>query len=139
MFTLTFPIKETSRVSTKAVFDIQKTKPTQHSVRGLRSLGLTPNIIACRSTTVSLSLSPPIYIYIYIRVFIIYLSMYFFISSGLSSSSFEVRYLIQALEDNVKEKLSRFCHVPVLLLCFKICIFIHPNLIWATKFIIPWC
>ncbi|OIT06440.1 PREDICTED: CTP synthase-like isoform X1 [Nicotiana attenuata] len=47
----------------------QKTKPTQHSVRGLRSLGLTPNIIACRSTT--------------------------------------------ALEDNVKEKLSRFCHVPV--------------------------
>nr|XP_033516959.1 CTP synthase-like isoform X2 [Nicotiana tomentosiformis] len=47
----------------------QKTKPTQHSVRGLRSLGLTPNIIACRSTT--------------------------------------------ALDDNVKEKLSRFCHVPV--------------------------
>lgn len=32
----------------------QKTKPTQHSVRGLRSLGLTPNILACRSTTVSL-------------------------------------------------------------------------------------
>ncbi|KAI7999693.1 CTP synthase 1 [Camellia lanceoleosa] len=29
----------------------QKTKPTQHSVRGLRSLGLTPNILACRSTT----------------------------------------------------------------------------------------
>ncbi|EYU43611.1 hypothetical protein MIMGU_mgv1a003214mg [Erythranthe guttata] len=28
----------------------QKTKPTQHSVRGLRSLGLTPNILACRST-----------------------------------------------------------------------------------------
>ncbi|KAL3377711.1 hypothetical protein AABB24_003897 [Solanum stoloniferum] len=47
----------------------QKTKPTQHSVRGLRSLGLTPNILACRSTT--------------------------------------------GLDDNVKEKLSRFCHVPV--------------------------
>ncbi|CAN4083634.1 unnamed protein product [Withania somnifera] len=47
----------------------QKTKPTQHSVRGLRSLGLTPNILACRSTTV--------------------------------------------LDDNVKEKLSRFCHVPI--------------------------
>ncbi|PON51230.1 CTP synthase [Parasponia andersonii] len=28
----------------------QKTKPTQHSVRGLRGLGLTPNILACRST-----------------------------------------------------------------------------------------
>ncbi|XP_059656198.1 uncharacterized protein LOC132303108 isoform X2 [Cornus florida] len=28
----------------------QKTKPTQHSVRGLRSLGLMPNILACRST-----------------------------------------------------------------------------------------
>ncbi|KAG2685044.1 hypothetical protein I3760_10G106300 [Carya illinoinensis] len=29
----------------------QKTKPTQHSVRGLRGLGLTPHILACRSTT----------------------------------------------------------------------------------------
>ncbi|GLT69612.1 hypothetical protein SLA2020_417490 [Shorea laevis] len=28
----------------------QKTKPTQHSVRGLRGLGLTPHILACRST-----------------------------------------------------------------------------------------
>ncbi|KAJ7982123.1 CTP synthase family protein [Quillaja saponaria] len=46
----------------------QKTKPTQHSVRGLRGQGLTPNILACRST--------------------------------------------KALENNVKEKLSQFCHVP---------------------------
>ncbi|KAJ6341455.1 hypothetical protein OIU78_009594 [Salix suchowensis] len=46
----------------------QKSKPTQHSVRGLRSLGLTPNILACRSTL--------------------------------------------ALEENVKQKLSQFCHVP---------------------------
>ncbi|XP_057950224.1 uncharacterized protein LOC131145142 [Malania oleifera] len=46
----------------------QKTKPTQHSVRGLRGLGLTPNILACRST--------------------------------------------KALDENVKEKLSQFCHVP---------------------------
>lgn len=45
----------------------QKTKPTQHSVRGLRCLGLTPHIIACRSTT--------------------------------------------ALEENVKTKISQFCHV----------------------------
>ncbi|XVE99025.1 hypothetical protein REPUB_Repub03eG0161300 [Reevesia pubescens] len=48
----------------------QKTKPTQHSVRGLRGLGLTPNILACRST--------------------------------------------KALDDNVKRKLSQFCHVPVM-------------------------
>ncbi|KAJ3695204.1 hypothetical protein LUZ60_000581 [Juncus effusus] len=47
----------------------QKTKPTQHSVRGLRGLGLTPHILACRST--------------------------------------------QALDENVKLKLSQFCHVPV--------------------------
>ncbi|WZZ42376.1 hypothetical protein YC2023_038635 [Brassica napus] len=47
---------------------VHKTKPTQHSVRGLRGLGLTPNILACRST--------------------------------------------KALEDNVKTKLSQFCHVP---------------------------
>lgn len=46
----------------------QKTKPTQHSVRGLRGQGLTPNILACRSTV--------------------------------------------ALDDNVKGKLSQFCHVP---------------------------
>ncbi|CAN1328033.1 CTP synthase [Linum perenne] len=47
----------------------QKTKPTQHSVRGLRGLGLTPDILACRST------SP--------------------------------------LEENVKQKLAQFCHVPL--------------------------
>ncbi|CAH9121851.1 unnamed protein product [Cuscuta epithymum] len=47
----------------------QKTKPTQHSVKGLRSLGLTPHILACRST--------------------------------------------KQLDENVKEKLSRFCHVLV--------------------------
>ncbi|XP_024020171.1 CTP synthase [Morus notabilis] len=46
----------------------QKTKPTQHSVRGLRSLGLIPHLLACRSTT--------------------------------------------ALDENVKVKLSQFCHVP---------------------------
>ncbi|CAL9198030.1 unnamed protein product [Musa hybrid cultivar] len=46
-----------------------KTKPTQHSVRGLRGLGLTPNILACRSE--------------------------------------------KPLDVKVKEKLSRFCLVPV--------------------------
>ncbi|CAA7020902.1 unnamed protein product [Microthlaspi erraticum] len=47
----------------------QKTKPTQHSVRDLRGLGLSPNILACRSS--------------------------------------------KPLEDNVKAKLSQFCHVPM--------------------------
>ncbi|XAR52854.1 CTP synthase (glutamine hydrolyzing) [Bertholletia excelsa] len=47
----------------------QKTKPTQHSVRGLRSLGLMPDILACRSAT--------------------------------------------ELDENVKAKLSQFCHVPI--------------------------
>ncbi|CAH9068660.1 unnamed protein product [Cuscuta europaea] len=47
----------------------QKTKPTQHSVRGLRNLGLTPNILACRST--------------------------------------------MKLAENVKDKISQFCHIPV--------------------------
>ncbi|XP_074315148.1 uncharacterized protein LOC141651329 [Silene latifolia] len=45
----------------------QKTKPTQHSVRGLRGLGLTPDMLACRST--------------------------------------------MPLDENVKAKLSQFCHV----------------------------
>lgn len=30
----------------------QKTKPTQHSVRELRALGLAPNLLACRSAKV---------------------------------------------------------------------------------------
>ncbi|KAL8129254.1 hypothetical protein V2J09_018409 [Rumex salicifolius] len=47
----------------------QKTKPTQHSIRELRSLGLRPDILACRCTN--------------------------------------------ALDDNVKAKLSQFCHIPV--------------------------
>ncbi|KAI8007319.1 CTP synthase, partial [Camellia lanceoleosa] len=44
------------RVSLVPILNVvgeQKTKPTQHSVRGLRSLGLTPNILACRSTTLN--------------------------------------------------------------------------------------
>ncbi|KAL3523229.1 hypothetical protein ACH5RR_016063 [Cinchona calisaya] len=63
-----FCLVHVSLVPVLNVVGEQKTKPTQHSVRGLRSLGLMPNILACRSTT--------------------------------------------ALEENVKEKLSRFCHVP---------------------------
>ncbi|TMX00459.1 hypothetical protein EJD97_000795 [Solanum chilense] len=64
-----FCLIHVSLVPVLSVVGEQKTKPTQHSVRGLRSLGLTPNILACRSTTV--------------------------------------------LEENVKEKISRFCHVPL--------------------------
>lgn len=64
-----FCLIHVSLVPVLTVVGEQKTKPTQHSVRGLRSLGLIPNILACRST--------------------------------------------MELDGNVKEKLSRFCHVPI--------------------------
>lgn len=63
-----FCLVHVSLVPVLGVVGEQKTKPTQHSVRELRGLGLTPNILACRSA--------------------------------------------QALEENTKEKLSQFCHVP---------------------------
>ncbi|KAF5180893.1 Ctp synthase [Thalictrum thalictroides] len=63
-----FCLVHVSLVPVLNVVGEQKTKPTQHSVRGLRGLGLTPNILACRSS--------------------------------------------MALDENVKEKLSQFCHVP---------------------------
>ncbi|KAL5540220.1 hypothetical protein UlMin_024020 [Ulmus minor] len=63
-----FCLVHVSLVPVLNVVGEQKTKPTQHSVRGLRGLGLTPDILACRST--------------------------------------------KALEENVKCKLSQFCHVP---------------------------
>ncbi|VAH11451.1 unnamed protein product [Triticum turgidum subsp. durum] len=63
-----FCLVHVSLVPVLNVVGEQKTKPTQHSVRGLRGLGLTPNMLACRST--------------------------------------------KELEENVKEKLSQFCHVP---------------------------
>lgn len=46
-----FCLLHVSLVPVLSVVGEQKTKPTQHSVRGLRSLGLTPDILACRSTT----------------------------------------------------------------------------------------
>ncbi|KAL9675445.1 hypothetical protein QQ045_003647 [Rhodiola kirilowii] len=63
-----FCLIHVSLVPVLTVVGEQKTKPTQHSVRGLRGLGLTPDILACRST--------------------------------------------KALDENVKVKLSQFCHVP---------------------------
>ncbi|KAI8524828.1 hypothetical protein RHMOL_Rhmol13G0180200 [Rhododendron molle] len=63
-----FCLIHVSLVPVLSVVGEQKTKPTQHSVRGLRSMGLMPNILACRSTT--------------------------------------------ELDENVKAKLSQFCHVP---------------------------
>ncbi|XP_047332502.1 CTP synthase 2-like [Impatiens glandulifera] len=63
-----FCLVHVSLVPVLSVVGEQKTKPTQHSVKGLRSLGLMPNILACRSTTI--------------------------------------------LEENVKQKLCQFCHVP---------------------------
>ncbi|KAM7252299.1 hypothetical protein ACFE04_024182 [Oxalis oulophora] len=47
-----FCLVHVSLVPVLNVVGEQKTKPTQHSVRGLRGLGLTPNILACRSTKV---------------------------------------------------------------------------------------
>jgi CTP synthase (UTP-ammonia lyase) len=64
-----FCLVHVSLVPVLNVVGEQKTKPTQHSVKGLRGLGLTPDILACRST--------------------------------------------KPLEDNVKEKLAQFCHVPL--------------------------
>ncbi|XP_042389580.1 CTP synthase-like isoform X2 [Zingiber officinale] len=64
-----FYLVHVSLVPVLNVVGEQKTKPTQHSVRGLRGLGLTPNILACRTT--------------------------------------------KPLDDNIKEKLSQFCHVPL--------------------------
>ncbi|KAG9448064.1 hypothetical protein H6P81_014192 [Aristolochia fimbriata] len=63
-----FCLVHVSLVPVLNVVGEQKTKPTQHSVRGLRGQGLSPNILACRSA--------------------------------------------KPLEENVKEKLSKFCHVP---------------------------
>lgn len=62
-----FCLVHVSLVPVLNVVGEQKTKPTQHSVRGLRGLGLTPNILACRSSS--------------------------------------------RLEENVIEKLTRFCHI----------------------------
>jgi CTP synthase len=53
-----FCLVHVSLVPVLNVVGEQKTKPTQHSVRGLRSQGLSPQILACRSTMVILS--PPL-------------------------------------------------------------------------------
>lgn len=44
-----FCLVHVSLVPVLGVVGEQKTKPTQHSVRELRALGLTPNLLACRS------------------------------------------------------------------------------------------
>ncbi|KAJ6390424.1 hypothetical protein OIU77_024604 [Salix suchowensis] len=67
-FTDNFCLVHVSLIPVIGVVGEQKTKPTQHSVRELRALGLTPHLLACRSA--------------------------------------------QPLLENVKEKLSQFCHVP---------------------------
>ncbi|KAG2599086.1 hypothetical protein PVAP13_5KG414400 [Panicum virgatum] len=51
-----FCLVHVSLVPVLNVVGEQKTKPTQHSVRGLRGLGLTPNILACRSTKVRIAM-----------------------------------------------------------------------------------
>lgn len=44
-----FCLIHVSLIPVLGVVGEQKTKPTQHSVRELRALGLTPNLLACRS------------------------------------------------------------------------------------------
>ncbi|KAG5516175.1 hypothetical protein RHGRI_037024 [Rhododendron griersonianum] len=65
-----FCLIHVSLVPVLSVVGEQKTKPTQHSVRGLRSMGLMPNILACRSAT-----------------FLVVILMIFFIYSVLCSAS----------------------------------------------------
>lgn len=48
-----FCLVHVSLVPVLGVVGEQKTKPTQHSVRELRALGLTPHLLACRSADVS--------------------------------------------------------------------------------------
>ncbi len=45
-----FAVVHVSLVPVLGVVGEQKTKPTQHSVAVLRSLGLNPTLLACRST-----------------------------------------------------------------------------------------
>jgi CTP synthase (UTP-ammonia lyase) len=79
-------------------FNLQKTKPTQHSVRQLRGLGLIPNLLACRSSKVCL-----------------FLFAFSFHPQWFSANN-DWMFLCcpyQELDENVKAKLSQFCHVPV--------------------------
>ncbi|PIN07538.1 CTP synthase (UTP-ammonia lyase) [Handroanthus impetiginosus] len=64
-----FCLIHVSLIPVLGVVGEQKTKPTQHSVRELRALGLTPHFLACRSA--------------------------------------------QPLLEGTRQKLSQFCHVPV--------------------------
>jgi CTP synthase len=75
-----------------------KTKPTQMSVRELRALGLSPNIIACRYGVVSLSLSLVVSVVV----------------GGTTHNGGAIRSSRsdKPLGSEVKTKISQFCHVP---------------------------
>ncbi|KAF7804901.1 CTP synthase isoform X1 [Senna tora] len=79
-----FCLIHVSLIPVLGVVGEQKTKPTQHSVRELRALGLTPHLLACRSAEVGLKLIP----------------------MGRSKR-------MRPLLENTKDKLSQFCHVPI--------------------------
>eukprot|EP01018_Ginkgo_biloba_P028340 Gb_19183 [translate_table: standard] len=53
-----FCLIHVSLVPVLGVVGEQKTKPTQHSVRELRALGLTPHLLACRSAQVAAAILP---------------------------------------------------------------------------------
>lgn len=111
-------------------YHVQKTKPTQHSVRGLRSMGLMPNILACRSTTVSLSLSP----YMLIHFVCIHNTPCLLMWAPHVSLWTCIVMHFQELDENVKAKLSQFCHVPVTCFwgLFSFCSF--PDWLWPKAY-----
>ena len=88
-----FCLVHVSLVPVLGVVGEQKTKPTQHSVRELRALGLTPRLLACRSADVS--------------------NHRWRHRGEEGNEVWSVVVWCQPLEQATKEKLSQFCHVPV--------------------------
>ncbi|PPS00255.1 hypothetical protein GOBAR_AA20419 [Gossypium barbadense] len=105
-----FCLIHVSLIPVLGVVGEQKTKPTQHSVRELRALGLTPHLLACRSAQASW------YDGAYAKV-IAELSLEFcFLDLSFVPNLMVYNILsvgdLQPLLDNTKQKLSQFCHVP---------------------------
>ncbi|KAF6166290.1 hypothetical protein GIB67_008718 [Kingdonia uniflora] len=99
-----FCLIHVSLIPVLGVVGEQKTKPTQHSVRELRALGLTPHLLACRSAQMLIG-----------------------VTKNSKTPSYETEEPVdegapedreqsttgKPLLENTKEKLSQFCHVPV--------------------------
>ncbi|KAJ0053228.1 hypothetical protein Pint_00900 [Pistacia integerrima] len=111
-----FCLIHVSLIPVLGVVGEQKTKPTQHSVRELRALGLTPHLLACRSAQVHLSpyLLPTCMWegkgWQNFGFGIFYIDTNHFLDCGLDAA---IYCAAQPLLANTKEKLSQFCHVPI--------------------------